>query len=104
MTEPTPAIELRHATKRFGETVALDDVSMVIEPGEFFCLLGPYGCGKTTTLTSRVGEYLELVGLRGMTQRSPSQLSGGQQRWLELPKRPSATVCASAESGECLGC
>ena len=36
MAESTPAIELRHATKRYGDTVALNDVSMAIEPGEFF--------------------------------------------------------------------
>ncbi|MEA2610879.1 MAG: spermidine/putrescine transport system ATP-binding protein [Chloroflexota bacterium] len=60
MAEATPAIELRHATKRYGETVALNDVSMVIEPGEFFCLLGPSGCGKTTTL-NLIGGFIPLT-------------------------------------------
>jgi len=54
-----PAIELRHATKRYGEAVALDDVSMTIAAGEFFCLLGPSGCGKTTTL-NLIGGFIPL--------------------------------------------
>jgi spermidine/putrescine transport system ATP-binding protein len=57
--DSTPAIELRHATKRYGDTVALNDVSMVIEPGEFFCLLGPSGCGKTTTL-NLIGGFIPM--------------------------------------------
>ena len=60
MTESTPAIELRGATKRYGDTVALDDVSMVIEQGEFFCLLGPSGCGKTTTL-NLIGGFIPMT-------------------------------------------
>jgi spermidine/putrescine transport system ATP-binding protein len=59
LAESTPAIELRHVTKRYGDTVALDAVSMDIEPGEFFCLLGPSGCGKTTTL-NLIGGFIPL--------------------------------------------
>jgi spermidine/putrescine transport system ATP-binding protein len=59
LAESIPAIELRHATKRYGETVALDDLSMVIQAGEFFCLLGPSGCGKTTTL-NLIGGFIPL--------------------------------------------
>lgn len=43
-------IELKNVTKRFGDTVALDDVSMVVPDGAFVVLLGPTGAGKTTTL------------------------------------------------------
>ncbi|MBZ0302540.1 MAG: ABC transporter ATP-binding protein [Anaerolineae bacterium] len=43
-------VALQHITKRFKDTVALDDVSFSINDGEFFVLLGPTGAGKTTTL------------------------------------------------------
>jgi len=43
-------IELEHLAKRFGDTVAVDDLTLEIADGEFFGLLGPNGAGKTTTL------------------------------------------------------
>ena len=55
-----PAIELIHATKRYGDVVALDTVSLQIAAGEFFCLLGPSGCGKTTTL-NLIGGFIPLT-------------------------------------------
>lgn len=37
-------------TKHYGDFVALHDLNLTIEPGEIFCLLGPNGSGKTTTI------------------------------------------------------
>ena len=47
---PEVDVRLERVTKDFGETVAVDDLSLDIPSGEFFSLLGPSGCGKTTTL------------------------------------------------------
>ncbi|TKX76087.1 ABC transporter ATP-binding protein [Halorubrum sp. GN11_10-6_MGM] len=44
------AVELDGVTKRYGDTAAVDDVSIRVREGEFFTLVGPSGCGKTTTL------------------------------------------------------
>ena len=44
------AIEVDHLTKKFGELVAVDDVSFAVEQGELFGLLGPNGAGKTTLI------------------------------------------------------
>ncbi|MCB0113465.1 MAG: ABC transporter ATP-binding protein [Caldilineaceae bacterium] len=49
------SVDLVHVTKRFGDFVAVDDLSLQIEDGEFFSLLGPSGCGKTTTLRMVAG-------------------------------------------------
>ena len=144
MAEANVHLELAHVTKRFGDAVAVDDVSFTVPRGAFATLLGPSGCGKTTTLRTiagfydpdagdirlagkrindlpahrrgtamvfqdyalfphmtvrdnvayglrlarrsgdevqrRVTETLTFVGLKGMEQRLPSQLLGGQQQ------------------------
>ena len=49
------AIRFEGVTKRFGTTVAVDDLSLSVRRSEFFSLLGPSGCGKTTTLRMIAG-------------------------------------------------
>jgi spermidine/putrescine transport system ATP-binding protein len=49
------AIRFDGVTKRFGATVAVNDLRVSIQRGEFFSLLGPSGCGKTTTLRMVAG-------------------------------------------------
>ena len=44
------SVELREISKRFGQTLVVDRMTLQIYTGEFFALLGPSGCGKTTTL------------------------------------------------------
>jgi ABC-2 type transport system ATP-binding protein len=44
------AVEINHATKRFGDTRAVDDVSFTIGQGQLFGFIGPNGAGKTTTM------------------------------------------------------
>src|SRR6187401_1233029 len=46
---------LQSLTKRFGDAVAVDGLSLAVEKGEFVSLLGPSGCGKTTTLQMIAG-------------------------------------------------
>jgi len=46
----TPAVELVHLRKHFGEVRAVDGVDLTITDGEFFSMLGPSGSGKTTVL------------------------------------------------------
>jgi spermidine/putrescine transport system ATP-binding protein len=48
-------LEIRDVTRRFGDFVAVDGVSLSIGAGEFFTLLGPSGCGKTTLLRMIAG-------------------------------------------------
>jgi len=55
-------LEIRNVTRRFGDFVAVDDVSLSIESGEFFTLLGPSGCGKTTILRMIAGFDLPDAG------------------------------------------
>ena len=54
-TEMKEHVVLEHITKRYGDVVAADDVSLEIKEHEFITLLGPSGSGKTTLLMTVAG-------------------------------------------------
>jgi ABC-2 type transport system ATP-binding protein len=43
-------LQARHLSKKYNSVVALDDLTLTVQPGEVFCLLGANGAGKTTTI------------------------------------------------------
>jgi len=51
----TPVIELKELSKRFGSQIALDGVSLEVQPGTVFALLGENGAGKTTAIRIMLG-------------------------------------------------
>src|SRR5687767_10127402 len=85
--EHTVAVELSAVTKRFGEFVAVGDLSLDIYEGEFFSLLGPSGCGKTTTLRM-------IAGFEEPT-RGTISVAGEPMRGVPPYRRPVNTVFQS---------
>src|SRR4051794_21776128 len=58
----SPVIELRHLSRRFGDLVAVDDVSFTVRRGEIFGLLGPNGSGKSTIIRMLCGVLAPSAG------------------------------------------
>ncbi len=59
---PSPVVEVRNLTKRFGEFTAVDGISFEIREGEILGLLGPNGAGKTTTIQMLLGLITPTAG------------------------------------------
>lgn len=57
-----PKVSVRHLTKRFGSLLVLDDLNFTVNAGEFLCIVGPTGCGKTTFLNSLTRLYEPSAG------------------------------------------
>ena len=50
-----PILAIDHYQKRYGETVAVRDISLAVEPGDIYGFIGHNGAGKTTLIRSIVG-------------------------------------------------
>ena len=52
-------VKVSHMTKKFGDLLVLNDISFEVKKGEFLCVVGPTGCGKTTFLNclTKLGVY-----------------------------------------------
>lgn len=79
------AIRLEHVTKHFGSRVVLSDVSLSVESGAAFCLLGRSGTGKSVTLRHIVGLVQPdsghvFVEGQDVTELSPKELSAVRKR------------------------
>ena len=59
---PSGDIALVNVTKRFGTTVAVDNLNLHLPHGSYCCLLGPSGCGKTTILRLIAGHETPTAG------------------------------------------
>ena len=56
-------IRIDNLSKKFGDVVGVEDLTLYIEDGEFVAFLGPSGCGKTTTLLTLAGIYKPTEGI-----------------------------------------
>jgi ABC-2 type transport system ATP-binding protein len=89
-----PVIEVEHLHKRYGDQVAVDDLSFTVEQGEIFGILGPNGAGKTTTVETVAGlrtpdrGRVRVLGLDPRRDRTElRQRVGVQLQQSELPEQ-----------------
>ena len=62
MANKEPKVKVQNLTKRFGDLLVLDNLNFEVEEGEFLCIVGPTGCGKTTFLNSLTRLYEPTAG------------------------------------------
>jgi ABC-2 type transport system ATP-binding protein len=77
-------IEVKNLSKRYGDTVAVRDVSFAVEPGEIFGILGPNGAGKTTTVECIAGLRIPDSGTITVLGRNPRDRSLRAQVGVQL--------------------
>src|SRR4029079_4058531 len=73
------SVHLDHISKRFGSTVALEDIDLKINAGELFFLLGPSGCGKSTLLRLIAGLHEPTSGRILFNDRDVTRLHTDQR-------------------------
>jgi len=75
-----PRLSLEHVSMHYGASAAVEDMSLVLKPGQITCLLGPSGCGKSTTLRIAAGVEQQSSGvvcIDGGFRVVPASFGGG---------------------------
>lgn len=101
MTAATdPIIDIANLRKTYGDTVAVDDVSLMVRPGEIFGILGPNGAGKTTTVELLAGLRRADAGTIRVHGRDPQRDPGSVREvlgvQLQTSKLPAKITVAEA--------
>lgn len=68
-------IKARHLTKKFGDEIAVEDVSFDVPRSSIFGFIGPSGSGKTTTVRLLTGVYIPTDGQVSVLDRNPARFS-----------------------------
>lgn len=78
----TPALSTHNVTLRFGGLVAVNDVSLAVNPGEIFAIIGPNGAGKTSLFNAISGVYCPTSGTVCVSAAEPCRkLSTANYLW-----------------------
>src|ERR1700740_2474615 len=101
-----PVIDVRKLHKRYGDTVAVDDISFTVEQGEIFGILGPNGAGKNTTVEcvegvrEPDGGQISVLGLDPRRDRTElTQVLGAQLQDSKLPDQLRVSEALELYSG-----
>ncbi len=79
-----PAVSVRDIHKTFGQTIAIDRVSLTVPAGEFLTVTGPSGCGKSTLLNLIAGLETPTSGTVSVAGEELSALSDDERTDLRL--------------------
>lgn len=79
VTDSVPALELKNVAKRFGNTVALQDLNIRVQRGSFVAIVGPSGCGKSTLLRLIAGLEASSEGVIFLDGEDVTDASAGER-------------------------
>jgi ABC-2 type transport system ATP-binding protein len=85
-------IEISHVSKRFGKRLAVDDLSLSVNRGEIYGLLGHNGAGKSTTIGMMLGQVWPDSGELKLNSHDITRHRAQALAWARFSRRPSSTI------------